>query len=77
MKTPNSSQTFKQLQNTRFGSKTPKFFRIVRNVGLAATGIGAIILGAPVTLPAAIITAGSFLVSIGATASTISQFAKE
>ena len=77
MKTPNPLKTFDQLKNTRFGAKTPKFFRIVRNVGLITTGIAAVIIGSPIALPSAIVTAGTFLGSIGATASLISQFAKE
>lgn len=72
-----SIETIKKLKNTRMGAKTPRFFRIIRNIGLGATVAGLIISTAPLSLPAAIVTAGGYLTWIGGTAATISQFAKE
>lgn len=77
MKTPDLKVNLQKLSNTRFGSKTPKFFRIIRTVGLIATGVGVAIATAPVSLPAAIVSAGPMLAWIGGTAATVSQFAKQ
>lgn len=77
MKKNKAIETIKKLQKTRMGVKTPKFFRIVRNIGLGATIAGLVISTAPLSLPAAIVAAGGYLSWIGGTAATISQFAKE
>ena len=79
MKTPKftAKGTLETLKKTRVGAKTPKFFRIVRNIGLVCAAAGAAIASAPVSLPAAIVSAGGYLIWIGGTAATISQFAKE
>lgn len=77
MKTPNVKDSFKQLNGTRFGAKTPKFFRYIRNLGLLASGIGVFIATAPISLPVAIISAGKIMAWIGGTSAMISQFAKE
>lgn len=69
--------TLETLKNTRLGAKTPKFFRIIRNIGLICAAAGAAIASAPVSLPAAMVSAGGYLIWIGGTAATISQFAKE
>ena len=73
----NPKDSLKKLKNTRLTTKTPKFFRIVRNIGLIASALGILIATAPVTLPAALASAGTYLAWVGGTAATISQFAKE
>ena len=40
---------------------TPKFFRKLRNIGLALAAIGATIVTAPVELPASVIKIGAYL----------------
>lgn len=72
-----NKDTFKKLANTRFTSKTPKFFRIIRNIGLVTTGFALFVSTAPVSIPATIVTIGSYAGWIGGTAAFISQFAKE
>lgn len=67
----------KKLANTRLTAKTPKFFRILRNIGIAATIIGTAIATSPITLPVAIVGMSSTLIWIGGTAATVSQLAKE
>lgn len=57
----------------RFSSPTPKFFKIVRNVGLALAAAGGAIIAAPVVLPAAVITIGGYLVVAGTVATAVSQ----
>lgn len=61
----------------RITKKTPKFFRILRNIGIAVAGIGAAILTAPVALPAAAVTLGGYLATAGTIASIVAQSAKE
>lgn len=77
MKKPDLKKTFSTLKNTRAVTKTPKFFKIIRNIGLVATGIGIAIATAPVSLPAAVVSAGTYLAWIGGTAASISQLTKE
>lgn len=57
----------------RAKAPTPKFFRILRNIGLAIAAAGAAILAAPIGLPAAIVTLGGYLTVGGAVLSAVSQ----
>ncbi len=57
----------------RIKSPTPKFFKIVRNVGLALVAAGGAIIAAPVTLPAIVITVGGYLIAAGSVAVAVSQ----
>jgi hypothetical protein len=61
----------------RWLSKTPKFWKKVQRVGIIAGAVGAAIIAAPVTLPAALITASGYLIAIGGLAATLSQLTKE
>lgn len=57
----------------RAQAPTPKFFRVLRSVGLVIAAAGAAILTAPVALPAAIVTVGGYLTVAGSVLSAISQ----
>ena len=57
----------------RIKSPTPKFFKKVRNTGLALAAIGAVILGSPVTLPAIALKVAEYLTVAGAVAGAVSQ----
>ena len=46
----------------RASAPTPKFFKVLRNVGLALAAVGGTILAAPVALPAIVITIGGYVV---------------
>lgn len=70
-------ENLKKLSKTRLTSKTPKFFRIVRNIGLVAASIGLFVAKVQIDLPATIITAGGYFSCVGAASAVISQFAKE
>jgi hypothetical protein len=59
----------------RIQEPTPKFFRIIRNVGLLLTALSGVAAAAPVVLPAVIITAAGYLAVAGGIASAISQTA--
>lgn len=57
----------------RAKAPTPKFFRVLRNIGLIMAGVGTVLLTAPVALPAALVTAGGYLVTAGGVVTAISQ----
>ena len=58
----------------RVKAPTPKFFRVLRNIGLVMAGVGTVLLTAPVALPAAVVTLGGYLVTAGGVATAVSQF---
>jgi uncharacterized membrane protein HdeD (DUF308 family) len=58
----------------RAKAPTPKFFKVLRNIGLIMAGIGTVLLTAPVALPAAVVTVGGYLVTAGGVATAVSQF---
>ena len=52
---------------------TPKFFKKLRNIGLAIATIGATILAAPVALPAIVVKIAGYLAVAGSVMSGVSQ----
>jgi uncharacterized membrane protein HdeD (DUF308 family) len=58
---------------TRAKAPTPKFFKVLRTVGLALAAVGGTILAAPVTLPVAIVTIGGYVTVAGGVISAVSQ----
>jgi hypothetical protein len=56
---------------------TPKFWKKVQRVGVLLTAIGTVLATAPVALPAAIITAGSYVAFGGGLIAAMSQFTVE
>ena len=59
----------------RVKSPTPKFFKKVRNIGLALAAVSASILAAPMALPAIVIKIAGYLAVAGSVAGTVSQAA--
>ena len=59
----------------RVKSPTPKFFKKVRNIGLALAAVSASILAAPITLPAVVIKIAGYLAVAGSVAGGIGQTA--
>ena len=57
----------------RAKAPTPKFFKVLRNVGLALAAVGGTILAAPVALPAAIVSIGGYVAVAGGVISAVSQ----
>lgn len=57
----------------RYTKPTPKFFKILRNIGIALTAAGGAILAAPVSIPATIITTATYMTVAGTVASVVSQ----
>ncbi len=54
---------------------TPKFFRVLRNIGLALAAAGGALLAAPVALPAVIITVAGYVTVAGGVMTAVSQSA--
>ena len=54
---------------------TPKWFKILRTVGIVLATIGGTIIAAPVTLPAGLVSAAGYLVLGGSIISVVSQTA--
>ena len=57
----------------RWNAKTPKFWKRVQNIAIAAGAIAGVILAAPIALPAALITAAGYIITAGTVAATLSQ----
>jgi len=62
---------------SRLRSKTPKFFRIVRNIGVVLASVSGVILAAPIALPASIVTLAGYVAFGGSIAASVAQHAKE
>jgi ABC-type xylose transport system permease subunit len=59
----------------RMKAPTPKFFKVLRTVGLALAAASAALLAAPVALPAAVVTAAGYLAVAGGVVTAVSQAA--
>jgi len=61
----------------RAKAPTPKFFKVLRAVGLSVAAVGGSILAAPIALPAALITVAGYLTLAGGVITAVSQTAVE
>ena len=57
----------------RAKAPTPKFFRVLRNIGLAIAAIGGTLVASPIVLPTAVVTVGGYLAVAGGVLSAVSQ----
>ena len=57
----------------RIKSPTPKFFKVLRNIGLVLAAVGGTILAAPVALPTIVVTLGGYVAIAGGVISAVSQ----
>jgi uncharacterized membrane protein HdeD (DUF308 family) len=57
----------------RAKAPTPKFFKVLRNIGLALAAVGGTIVAAPVALPIVISSIGGYLAVVGGVVSAVSQ----
>jgi uncharacterized membrane protein HdeD (DUF308 family) len=57
----------------RAKAPTPKFFKVLRNIGLALAAVGGTILAAPIALPIVVTTVGGYLAVAGGVVSAVSQ----
>ena len=57
----------------RVKAPTPKWFRTIRNIGIALASVGGIIFASPVALPVGLVSAAGYLVLGGSIISAVSQ----
>lgn len=57
----------------RAKAPTPKFFKVLRNIGMALLAISGSIIGAPVVLPLAVVSIAGYAALAGGVISVISQ----
>lgn len=61
----------------RWNGKTPNFWKKVQRIAIVAGAVAGVILTAPVSLPAAVITAAGYVATAGTVAATLSQLTVE
>ena len=57
----------------RAQAPTPKFFKVLRNVGLVLAAVGGTILAAPIALPVLVTTIGGYMAVAGGVLTATSQ----
>ena len=57
----------------RYKKPTPKFFKTLRNIGIALATAGGTIIAAPISLPAIVITIATYLTVAGTVVTAVSQ----
>jgi uncharacterized membrane protein HdeD (DUF308 family) len=57
----------------RANAPTPKFFKVLRNIGLTLAAVGGTILAAPIALPVIVTTIGGYVAVAGGVLSAVSQ----
>ncbi len=57
----------------RYKKPTPKFFKTLRNIGIALATAGGAIIAAPITMPAIVITIATYMTVAGTVATAVSQ----
>jgi hypothetical protein len=61
----------------RVKAPTPKFFKILRTIGLALATAGGALLAVPIALPAAVISIAGYVALAGSVMTAVSQTAVE
>ena len=62
---------------SRAKAPTPKFFKILRTVGLALLAASGSLIAAPIALPAAVVTVAGYVAVAGGVLSAVSQITVE
>ena len=57
----------------RMKAPTPKWFKVLRTIGITLASVGGAILASPVALPAGIVTAAGYLLLGGTVVTAVSQ----
>ena len=57
----------------RLNAPTPKFFRVLRNVGLGLAAAGGILVATPIAIPALVVTIGGYMIVAGSVATSFIQ----
>lgn len=61
----------------RVKAPTPKFFKVLRTIGLSLAAVGGSIIAAPIILPITVVTLGGYLAVVGGVLSAVSQLTTE
>ncbi|MCU0359759.1 MAG: hypothetical protein MUF75_03415 [Bacteroidia bacterium] len=59
----------------RLQAPTPKFFKVLRTIGLSLAAAGGALLAAPIALPVGLVSLGGYLIVAGSVATAVSQAA--
>jgi len=57
----------------RVSSPTPKFFKVLRDIGLALAALGGAVLTAPVSVPATVTSVAGYVAVAGGVLTAVSQ----
>lgn len=57
----------------RLKAPTPKFYKVLRNIGLGLAATGGVLVASPIALPALVVTIGGYLIVAGSVATAVSQ----
>jgi energy-converting hydrogenase Eha subunit G len=57
----------------RIKAPTPKFFKILRSIGLALLAISGTVVAAPIVLPVTVVTVAGYMAVAGSVISAVSQ----
>ena len=72
--TPNNFKKNEIMKITdRVKAPSPKFFKVLRNIGLALAAVGGTILAAPIALPVVVTMVGGYLAVAGGVITAVSQ----
>jgi len=61
----------------RWSAKTPKFWKRVQKVAITLGAVAGVLVAAPITLPAAVVTVAGYAITAGTVAATLSQLTVE
>jgi len=61
----------------RAQAPTPKFFKLLRTIGITLLAVSGVLLTAPVALPAAVVTVAGYTAVAGGVLSAVSQITVE
>ena len=57
----------------RYNKPTPKFFKLLRNIGIALATAGGAIIAAPISMPAIVVSIATYMTVAGTVATAVSQ----
>ena len=57
----------------RYQKPTPKFFKTLRNIGIALAAAGGVIIASPISMPAILISIATYMTIAGSVATAVSQ----
>ena len=61
----------------RAKAPTPKFFKVLRNIGLTLAAVGGTVLAAPIAMPVVVTSVAGYLAVAGGVISAVSQLTTE